>query len=267
MIKRKALYALTGVVLATTSITTQATIIDLYGDLGIATSAGTINCPSSCFDVQYEHYFGSDTSSSYNDSYGTAQSLGSLSGSDFLPDLKAYAQSEGNNVASAQAWSAQGYNYSGTDTMTYTIDFNLHGSVTGNAGLRADVAILIGSEMIDLYDWIDFGTGYYEPYDDNERAGWESTWLSGGIDENSASSISFDLDAGDSFFVLSNVEAWARGGTADALNTLTLNFEDSTGLQAVATVGSTPSVEVPEPSSYALFLIALSFMVRRKITK
>ncbi|MBU2871933.1 PEP-CTERM sorting domain-containing protein [Colwellia sp. E2M01] len=266
MIKNKALIAFTGLLLAVTSITSQATIMNA-DDLGVKTNAVTWeDCPSYCTgEYSNNEGFGVNSSSSQENSYGTSQAIGNYSPLTMLPDLKVYAKASDGQMAQAFAAGVQGFNYTGVGSSTYDLDFNLHGSVSGSgAYLTSTIAVIIASEL----DWdYSIETIYYEVISRNERAGIESLAINNGMDVNKTSSISFDLLEGQSFFVYSEIIATSgsNDGIADGLNTLTMSFQDSTGLQVVGSDPSTTSV--PEPSPLMLFGLSLVLFVRRQMTK
>lgn len=266
MIKNKIIFTIFSALLATTSMTTQAIIIaDSDSDLGIQVGTRTYaNCPSYCSgDSEWSTSFTNDSSAyTEEDTYGLAKAYGDFSGDSYLPNLKLYAESVAGKGAGASANAVQGFNYLGTDTSDFTLNFNLHGSASGDASLSTSIAILIGDDADTEY-WHHIPTNYYEVNYGDTRGGVASAYLSNVLDGNDSNSITFSIAAGQSFYVLTEMHANAKGGIADAMNTLTMNFEDNTGLQAV--YGVTNTVSVPEPSTIMLFFIALTLVVRRKV--
>lgn len=252
MIKNKVLLAFTGLIFAATSITTQATIIAGSDEARLAARTSSIDWS----------YATADALVSITGTDGQTQAYADYSGDSFLPTLKAYAESTSDSQTWAHAAAVQGFNYTGTEASTFTLDINLHGSESGDGYIKSSIGIIIGSNP-DIFYWASsFGTAYYEPNDGNSQGGISDLWVNNGTDVNTSESLSFEIAAGESFFVLSHLTAIAENGIADAMNTLTMSFDDSTGLQSV--YGITDSVSVPEPSTFMLFFIALTIFFRRK---
>lgn len=267
MFKNKIIFTLFSAILATMSAVSQATIIST-DDLGVqAYTIAWANCPSYCSgDHEGNTQYGTDTVTSTQNTYGNALAIANLSGSDFLPDLKVYSEIGSNQKATSVARALQGYNYTGDVATSFTLDLNLHGFVSDDATLLASVAIIKGSEV--NFGW-HIPTAYSEEIDQSQQGGTAGLQIESQSgdekkEENKSGSITFDLDVGESFFILTQIAAVSEGGVADGLNTLTMNFEDSTGLQAV--LGGTSSVEVPEPSTLMLFLASIALFFRRKLT-
>jgi hypothetical protein len=164
---------------------------------------------------------------------------------------------------SANARGIQGYTYNGADT-TITLDFNLHGSVGSNPSgyernvLSTDIAVLTGS----LFGWTqDFGTLLYESFG-TTLVETKSVFISSGLDQNVSDSITFDVTDGLEFYVVAFMSASSANGFADASSTLSLQFQNDTGLSAAAVSA------VPVPATVWLFgsgLIGLMGVARRKI--
>ena len=155
----------------------------------------------------------------------------------------------------------QGYNYTGSDATTIDLELDLHGSVGDNASsgyannnLRADVAVFIG----DSLEWYaDFATLYYEFAYDMEKVK-SSLFIHDGMDVHDVDTLSFDLEPGQSFFVVASMEASSNNGYVDAWNTLNLNFDDDSDL--VAASGGAAPVDVPEPASLGMLGLALGLI-------
>ncbi len=267
--------SLAGLIFLSTSLTSQASIIgDSYGVSASVSTYG--NCSVVCT-------VSSDNDSSYSSSGGvlntsatttesthaSGAALASLSGLDYLPTLKVMASADEGKHASATAYAQQGFDYLGQDTTSITLNLNLHGSVGNNLSgyssnsLQAKVGILIGNEL-DYYP--SFGTAYYEIglLDGNVGAGTEGLVINNGNDVNVQGSISFDLEAGDSFFVISQMNASSQNGFADAWNTLSMSFTDSTGLNATSNASTINPI--PEPSTVLIILMSLCYMMRKKLS-
>jgi hypothetical protein len=229
-------------------------------------STTSINCTSYCdsFTVDGGEYINS--ASATDNAYATATASADYAGtSSYLPTLKASASSGSNTQAGAYAFGAQGYTYAGADT-TITLDFNLHGSVSDNATGSADnfvdayIAVIVGNSLNwDPY----FGTLVYEdaPNLGYNVPGVQSLFITSGLDQNAPGSITFDVTNGMNFYVVASMNALSQNGYADASHTLTMNFNDDTGLTA-ASVST-----VPVPAAAWLFgsgLIGLFGVARRK---
>ena len=255
--------------LISTSFTANAAIISGWGTYSnVSTNS---NCPSYCNgnssfaeDGLYEGGAVS-SSSSISNSSGDAQASSALSGSAYTPVLRAASTAGATSGAFASAFAVQGFTYTGTADTTLTLDFSLHGINSSNDSfIQADFAILRGN---DLYFYPDFGTQVYE-------AGWDMIDSVNGVESVSdlyigtageytlSTFFDINLSAGDDFFVVSSLRTNAeRGASADALNTLTMQFNDASQLQA-ASVSA-----VPVPAAVWLFasgLLGLMGVARRK---
>jgi hypothetical protein len=246
------------VLLYVPSVTTAA-ILDGFG---AESSAGTAsNCPSYCTsadggDFQYDSDGGEYSASAFAEesSYGLGRAQASLSGSSYLPELKVLGSSDLGKRGSGTAFAIQGFSYDGPAT-NFTLNMTLDGSITDNLtgytsnSLSAKIAVLKGSTL----SWYaDFGTLVYEVAGETTtRVGLVNMFLSdSGLNQSTADSISFDLNPGEDFYVVTEMTAGGQNGIADAWNTLNLDFDDDTGL--------TPAI-IPEPSS--LLLIGLAGVV------
>ena len=83
-----------------------------------------------------------------------------------------------------------------------------------------------------------------------------SNLFNGGDSPSLTDALTFDVSAGESFGIYAELSAGSFQGTADAFNTLSLSFEDDTGITVV-----------PEPASGCLLgmvLLGLSAVSRRQ---
>jgi hypothetical protein len=243
----------------------------IVSGFGVAASSVTAsNCPSFCTtggggDFQYDSAGGEfiTVASSTETSYASGEAFADLAGSTYLPTLRVRTSADVGRGGDAEAFGVQGFTYTGPGATTLILDFNLHGSVgEGTPGaysynvLRADVAVMIGSQL----DWYpDFATLVYEVATGNV-VGNESVFISTGNDVDVGSSISFAIDPGTDFYVIASMGANSRNGFADSWNTLSLSFDDDTGLTAASVV--------PVPAAVWLFGSALAALgcVRRNRT-
>lgn len=252
-------------------LTANAVIVNGYG--AYASTSTASNCPSFCTtagggDFQYDSDGGefSNTASSEESSYALGRAQSGLTAATYLPELRVLASADLGRGGFATAFAVQGFTYSGAASTTITLDITLDGSITDNPTgytnntLRADVAVLLGSTL----DWYaDFGTLVYEVAGaTTTRAGVESLFLSNpGLNQSTTDVITFDINPGDDFYVVASMGATGKNGIADAWNTLTLSFEDDTGL-AAASISN-----VPVPAALWLFgsgLLGLIGIARRK---
>ena len=245
---------------------------------GYGAYAGTStasNCPSYCTssnggEFAYDSAGGELIDSAYATeiTYGNTQAYAALNGSSYLPTLKVQTSADYRKGSGAHAYAMQSYSYTGSDATTIDLDLNLHGSVGDNSGnqyasntLRADIAVFIG----DSLEWsTDLATLYYEIAYGMEKD-MTSLFINDGNDVNEGGNLSFDLEPGQHFFIVASMEANSKNGFVDAWNTLSLNFEDDTGLVA-ASAGNVP-VDVPEPASLGIFALALSLISFSRIKK
>ncbi|WDE00180.1 PEP-CTERM sorting domain-containing protein [Thalassomonas actiniarum] len=260
--KASAILTLSGAI----SFTAQANLMTDYGAYAAGYTAS--NCSSACTtanggDIINTNDGGLSSGSAYVSevSYGYSQAYAALDGASYLPTLKVEASSDEQKGGNAEAFAMQHYSYTGTEATTIDLDINLHGSVGinnndgySNNSLRADVAVFIG----DSLEWsTDIATLYYELASGMEKDK-TTLYINSGNDVNNLDSLSFDLQPGESFFVVASMRAKSRNGYADAWNTLSLNFEDDNGLVA-ASAGIVP-VDVPEPTSLGMLGLALSLI-------
>lgn len=266
LIKNKLLQSTILAGLCAFSYSANATLLSGWG-----TNAGTYTydyCPSYCQYGNYDFNGGAENAiaqSEITTSAGTANAYAELVGNSYLPVLKAYASANTGQEAGAGVFAAQGFTYTGSTGFNFVLNFNLHGTVDADeASLRADIGIISGS-AIEYYPSI--ATSYYE-VNMGQGLGLESVWIqNNGIEQNQSGTLSFWVNPGDSFFVLSELSTRARGGYADAWNTLTMDFTTSQGLVAAAqTQGNAPS-PVPEPSSIIVLLTGLVYLLRKSINR
>ena len=161
----------------------------------------------------------------------------------------------------------QGYTYSGP-AKTITLDLSLSATIDdgseGEAEAFARIAVIF-TDQLDFFT--DFGTAVFEaaPSGSVREISQSDLRITSSTSGN-MHSLSFDVLEGDEFLIWAGLQARAwRGGEADAFSTLTMMFDDPTGLTAAAM----PTVSaVPLPAGIWLFGTALiglvGFSRRRK---
>ncbi|REL28488.1 hypothetical protein DXX93_19230 [Thalassotalea euphylliae] len=244
---------------------------------GVQANAGSAsNCSAgSCTSANGGRFAGENdggehqtTATLEHDLYGYGRAYADLSGSGYLPTLKVFASSEFGSRGTANAFGVQRFTYEGADNHTIDLDYNLHGSITEFSSrnylqLRADVGVLIG----DSLEWYpDFASLYFEFGGDLEPGGNDSEFISSGADVNMPGRLSFDIDNGQSFYVITSVSARAYGGEADGWNTLSLSFLDTSGLTAASagSLNNQSTTAVPLPATWLMLLLPLAMLVRRQ---
>lgn len=203
---------------------------------------------------------------------GTVSASVALQGGLSIPVLKAKAESvDANGWVSGLAMGIQGYQFTGSDSTTISLDSTLTGSVTNTrgsdvTGLSVGVWLMLDDPafmfpaantlsdlllqitlmpVVDSFSWEDLSTG---PVD-------RSTTTTDPLDQ-----LQITLNNGDEFYVLAALTAAAdgKGAVADAFSTFEMGF-DTTQL--------VPAAVVPVPAAIWLFgsgLLGIIGVARRK---
>ena len=217
---------------------------------GVRAAVATLDCPNGCtvYNRLQDGGINEDTASiAHSTNEGTGEAYADLSGSGFTPVLKAKSSSTGtDNRSSAGAVGIQKYTYVGTEPKTFTFDLHLHGVVTGtpgDAGIRADVAVIRG----DIVWNSDMATLVYELVPYSDVLAYQSLYIRAGLEENTSTTVSFEVQPGEEFFVRADLVASSDdGASADAFNTFTITIDDPAGLIAESNPEPQPEPQ-PEP--------------------
>ena len=190
--------------------------------------------------------------------------------STYLPILK--AKSEGEDAtfdddrtqANAEAYQA----FTSSIAQTISLDINLTSTVTnasgGTSGVLSNVYVIGGADF-SVNDGFcrpgefTFDGVYLCGTQISERTPKGIRWsnlFNGGDAPSLTETLVFSVGAGESFGIFAELSAGSFKGTADAFNTLSMQFEDDTFIEVI----ETPSAAVPEPSVFALLGVGLAGM-------
>lgn len=216
---------------------------------------------------------------------GTASSAGYMNALSYLPELHAYASSNGayspalgnsdpsrytgvwSAFADANIWGVQGYQYDGVEPFELTVTATLDSvfSAKGNAGKIGHSAFRIG-----IFD----ANGYRFDYSDDDMCplyvvvggciGTKPAFdVGAGIlyDTGSTSvTISHTVRSGERFYVGATLDAnVCCGQTVDSSHTLQMAFNDFTRLSSIPVAG-VAAAAVPEPGSTLSMVTGLGIM-------
>ena len=247
-------------------INLQAASINFINGGTYATSSTASNCTElTCVDgpgfdggdILSHTDTGITNATSSETTYANARASADLSGPSYLPTLRVETIADPTKGAYASAYGIQQYTYTGLTDSTFTLDYNLHGSVGIDSigeQLRVDVAVLIGDTPFAWDTEFDFFTNLFEVAYPLEPVDYDSLFITDGNDVNVPGSMSFFLNPGDTFYILASMGAKATNGFVDGWNTFNMNFIDDTGL--VASTGPIVS-QIPVPAAAWLFGSAL----------
>ncbi|MAE65352.1 MAG: hypothetical protein CMJ18_13860 [Phycisphaeraceae bacterium] len=251
----------TGVLCAliTWTMTGGATADDIGTHVGISTISP---CPSFCGPIPPGHTdFAFDggagdsfASTSIDNIDGTGEGFASLDGPTLLPLLGAEAFSNANAQVSTNAVGMRSYLYTGASETTISLDLNLEGTVVdpspNDGEVRASIAVI---RLPDLDFSTDYATLVFEIVPSESVLGRTELFLPDNAGLQSVpASIPFTLQPNDKIYVWAGIRArGTRGGSGDALNSLTAAFSDPTGL-----------IPLPEPGTATMLILAMASLRR-----
>lgn len=205
---------------------------------------------------------GGPGSSSASVSFSTFRAEASFDAqSTFLPILR--AESEGQDAtfdddrtqAEAEAYQVFTSSMAQTIRLDITLDSVVTNGPDGTSGVLSNVYVIGGSgfEVSDTFcspgqftfDGVYLCGSRIAQSELKPTLNW-SNLFNGGDNPSLTDALTFDVSAGESFGIYAELSAGSFQGTADAFNTLSLSFEDDTGITVV-----------PEPASCCLLGIVL----------
>jgi hypothetical protein len=199
---------------------------------------------------------------------GTVSASIALQGGLSIPILKARAESvDANGWVSALAMGIQGYQFTGSDGTTISLDSALTGSVTNTSGsdvtgLSVGVWLIMGDPavvfptatslsdlvlqiavmpIVDSFTWEDLSTGVVDR---------------GTTTTDTGDQLEITLNNGDEFYVLAALTAAAdgTGAVADAFSTFEMGFNTTELVPAVVPAPDTTVVAATLPTSRSVQL-------------
>ena len=185
----------------------------------------------------------------------------SLSGASYTPLLR--AESTSINPSNADEWTsarAGGFQvFTSSTSQTINFNVNLHGIVSHTNGdssyVLGDVKVVGGTDFFTSDTYCTGGTYALGTYLCGRNLGSSNLFIGDG-ELTLVDSISFNVNAGDSFAVYGLLRANTFDGSADAFHTLSMNFDDDTYLTAASITA------VPLPAAAWLFLSGLVGLVQ-----
>lgn len=213
------------------------------------------------------------------ESRGSSSGLSVLDGSNGIsvPLIRTFASTNnGNWAAFGSSVTVEGYTYNGTSPATFNLDANLTGSVSNmdndSAGNFATLSIWtpnfggfppIANRALSLDDGFFFSTdeGSYLEFGFNrlDTLSLEQNGLND--DDVLSGTLTWDMNPGDTVYLWANGRSAVYGpnSIADARNTLTTSFQNSTGLTSLS-----GGIVIPEPSTALLGLLGFVALFRRQ---
>jgi len=181
----------------------------------------------------------------------------------YLPELTAFSQnaSQQNDDDITNATAEAFQVFTSSTSQTITLNVNLHGIIVGDAFVLADVFVYGGSdfEVFESPICPDSSLGKFlfdGTYFCGSRLDRSNLFIDSG-DVTLPDLLSFDVSAGADFGVYAILRAGSRAGSADATQTLSLEFSDDEFISVV----EIPSV--PEPGTSGLLALGFAVLVLR----
>ncbi|GAA5483493.1 hypothetical protein [Haloferula sargassicola] len=255
---------------------------DAYGYVsdrfGSSVSTGTFNFPSD-----------GGGAGIYSDSASLTETRGSISSSVVLnnaggisvPEIHTYAATaNSNSVANAAATGIEGYTYTGSTPKMVSLDVSLSGSYSNMdndyAGNFARVSVwsdevLVAMSSTELFSasalalpgfFFSTDTGAYLEYGFLRYDQLDLEMNGIGTDDVTSGTLSWMMNPGDTVYLHAqgNSTAYGPNSVADASHTLTMSFQDSTGLVALS-----GGITVPEPGPAAIGALGVAvFLILRR---
>lgn len=230
-------------------------------------------CPSFCggagarFNSAFDGGVGFSTSfSSLSNGDGNGRASASLNGPTELPVLRAEGFSGPNSRGVGEAVGMQGFFYNGGGSGSYMLDvfltgvaldtdpspFTTDGSLTAKVLIFRDNNPATDTPYSTAYDTLKFEIlPFAGDLEELADAGTTLQIIADGQVRSISTTLSVSgLNAGDLIYVWANlIGEGTRNGFGDGFNTLTMEFQDPTGLS--------PHAPVPVPPAIALFGSAL----------
>jgi hypothetical protein len=175
----------------------------------------------------------------------------------YLPELTAFSQnasqSNDDDITNATAEAYQVFRSSTSQTIDLNV--SLHSIINGDAFALADVFVYGGSdfEVFDSPICSDSSLGKFlfdGTYFCGSRLDRSNLFINSG-DVTLPDLLSFDVSAGAEFGVYAILRAGSKAGSADATQTLSIEFSDDEFISVVET-------PVPEPGTLCLLAIGLA---------
>ena len=202
-----------------------------------------------------------------------------------LPQIKVKSDSASFERNSVNGFAATEYLWSGEgQTLEYTMDFDFFNSGgTWNDPDTADFhdyifSLWFGAATDMLFDSnqtfpLDYGTELASGYFGS--VGQPIIAATADNPYTSSLSVSFNVNTGDQFFLYGQVQAFGlNGGFVDASNTATSRLavqgltQEESNVMFTSSLSAAPSTaQVPEPSTIAMFTLAIFGLISRRVNR